>query len=64
MTFDERPFSQMTVPPLTVVDIDVRDMGEQAGKLLADNIKKPNLQVQTYATRPELIVRESTRRKK
>lgn len=64
MTFDERPFSQMTVPPLTVVDIDVRDMGEQAGKLLADNIKKPNLQVQTYTTKPELIIRASTKRKK
>ena len=64
MTFDERPFSQMTNPPLTVVDIDVRDMGEQAGKLLTDNIKKPNTQVQTYTTRPELIVRQSTKRKK
>ena len=64
MTFDERPFSQITSPPLTVVDIDVRDMGEQAGKLLADNIKKPNLQVQTYTTKPELIIRASTRRKK
>ena len=64
MTFDERPFSQMTNPPLTVVDIDVRDMGEQAGKLLADNIKKPNLQVQTYTTKPELVIRESTKRKK
>ena len=64
MTFDERPFSRMTAPPLTVVDIDVRDMGEQAGRLLADSMKKPNLQVQTYTTRPELIVRESTKRKK
>ena len=54
----------MTVPPLTVVDIDVRDMGEQAGRFLADTMKKPNLQFQTYTTRPELIIRESTMRKR
>lgn len=30
ITFDDNPFSHMTDPPLTAVDIDVRDMGNQA----------------------------------
>lgn len=64
MTFDDYPFSQMTTPELTVVDIKVRDMGEQAGRLLVDNIRHPNIQVQTFTTNPVLIVRGSTQRKK
>ena len=63
MTFDDYPFSRMTTPELTVVDIDVRDMGEQAGRLLVENIRKPGNQVQTYTTNPLLIERQSTRRK-
>lgn len=63
MTFDDYPFSQMTDPPLTVVDIKVRDMGEQAGRQLVEAIRRPNTQVQTYTTNPILIARESTKRR-
>jgi DNA-binding LacI/PurR family transcriptional regulator len=63
ITFDDYPFSQITDPMLTVVNIDVYDVGVQAGKLILNKIKKPNLQVQSYTTLPNLIVRESTRRK-
>ena len=61
MTFDDYPFSQMTSPALTVVDIKVRDMGEQAGRLLVDNIRHPNTQIQSYTANPVLIIRESTK---
>lgn len=64
ITFDDYPFSQITDPKLTVVNIDVYDVGYQAGKLILNKIKKPNLQVQTYTTLPSLIVRESTGKKK
>ena len=60
MTFDDHPFSQIMEPPLTVVDIDVRGMGNQAGKFLLDMIRHPNTQVQTYVTTSNLMVREST----
>jgi DNA-binding LacI/PurR family transcriptional regulator len=64
VTFDDYPFSQITDPMLTVVNIDVYDVGVQAGKLILNKIKKPNLQVQSYTTLPNLIVRESTQRRK
>lgn len=60
ITFDDYPFSRITDPMLTVVNIDVFDLGQQAGKLIINKIKKPNLQIQSYTTLPNLIVREST----
>ncbi len=61
MTFDDYPFSQIMEPKLTVVDINVRDMGTQAGKFLVDMVKHPNMQVQTYITTSSVIKRESTK---
>ena len=60
MTFDDYPFSQQTSPPLTTVDIDVRDMGSQAADLLLSVMRHPNKQVQMYITTSNLIEREST----
>lgn len=62
ISFDDYPFSQITDPMLTVVNIDVYEVGLQAGKLILSKIKKPNLQVQSYTTLPNLILRDSTRR--
>ena len=61
MAFDNFPFSQIIEPPLTVVDINVRDMGTQAAKFLTDIMRRPNMQIQTYITTSNVIVRESTR---
>ena len=60
VTFDDYPFSRITDPPLTVVNIDVYDLGIQAGKMILDKMRKPNLQFQTFITLPKLIVRGST----
>lgn len=60
VTFDDYPFSRIMEPPLTVVNIDVYDMGTQAGIMLLRKIKNNTLQVQSYTTLPVLIVREST----
>ena len=60
MTFDDYPFSQQTSPPLTTVDIDVRDMGSQAADLLLSVMRHPNKQVQMYITTSNLIERETT----
>ena len=60
ITFDDYPFSKILKPMLTVVNIDVYDMGVQAGKYILQKIKKPNLRVQSYITLPSLIIREST----
>lgn len=60
VAFDDYPFSGMIEPPLTVVDINVRDLGLQAGKFLTQIIRHPNMQVQTYVTTSNLIIRSST----
>lgn len=61
ITFDDYPLSQLIDPPLTVVDIDVNEMGRQAASILLKRIKNPALQVQSFATLPSLIIRSSTR---
>ncbi len=61
--FDDYPFSRIIEPMLSVVNIDVFDMGFQAGSLLLRKIKNPLLQIQTYTTLPVLIVRESSARR-
>lgn len=62
ITFDEYPFSQILKPRLTVVSVDVFDLGVQAGKYVLQKIKKPNIHIESYITYPVLIERESTRR--
>lgn len=62
MAFDAYPFSQFTEPQLTVVDIDVRDLGKRAGKYLIEILRQPNLQVQTYVTTSNLLERQSTKK--
>ena len=60
MTFDDYPFSQILKPRLTVVNIDVYDMGVQAGKYILQKIRKPNMYIQSYITIPSITLREST----
>lgn len=60
ITFDDFPFSKVLKPNLTVVNIDVFDMGMQAGKYMIQKIKKNNLYLQSYITLPAVIEREST----
>ncbi len=60
MTFDDYPFALYMNPALTTVSIDVYDMGVQAGKLLINKIKKPGMNVQSFATLPVLVRRQST----
>lgn len=64
MAFDDYPFSQIIEPQLTVVDINVRDMGAQAAKFLVDMIRHPNMQIQTYITTSNIIPRDSTKTRK
>lgn len=63
IAFDEYPLSRILKPMLTVVDIDVFDMGYQTGKCILSKIRKPNLTVRYYSTLPSVLERESTRKK-
>jgi LacI family transcriptional regulator len=64
ITFDDYPLSQLIDPPLTVVDIDVHEMGRYAASILLKKINNPALQIQSFAILPSLIVRSSTRNQK
>ena len=43
------------------MQIDVRDMGRAAARQLLQELKKPELRVQSFTTLPSLIVGKSTR---
>ena len=60
MTFDRYPFSQLLIPRLTAVEVDMFDMGWEAARFLVQKIKKPGLQVQTFCTTPRLLEGQST----
>ena len=59
--FDDYPLSQLIDPPLTVVDINVNKMGQQAADILIKKVRNPVLNIQSFTTIPELIIRSSTR---
>lgn len=60
VSFDNLPLSPYLDPPLTVVDIDLFDLGVLAARALLDTLRKPTLQVQYSMLVPNLIVRAST----
>ncbi len=60
IAFDDFPFSKVLEPRLSVVSIDVFEIGREAGKLILQKIKTPNLHFQSYVTFPVIIAREST----
>lgn len=60
ITFDDYPFSQLTTPKMSVVNIDMFALGEQAASFLIKKVKNPSLLVQSYTTLPSIIVRGTT----
>lgn len=60
LTFDSYPYSSVIDPKLTVIDINVYDMGVQAGNMMIRKLKNPELLIQSYTTLPAVIQGEST----
>lgn len=60
LTFDVYPYSQMIEPTPTVVDINVNDMGVQAGNMLVRKLQNPELLIQSYTTMPIVIANKTT----
>lgn len=60
ITFDSFPYTKITRPRLTTVDIDVYDMGKIAGDLIVRKIKNRNLAIQSYTTLASLVINGST----
>lgn len=60
LTFDRYPYTNIIDPTPTVIDIDVYDMGVQAGSTIARKLENPALLVQSYTTLPLLITGKTT----
>ncbi len=60
LTFDNYPFSMLTDPAITAVEVDMHDMGINAARFVLQRIRKPNLQTQSYCTAPCILERKST----
>ena len=60
MTFDRYPFSDFTEPRVTSVDMNMYEIGEEAGSILIKNLAHPNLRIQTFTSEPCVFDREST----
>ena len=58
LTFDNYPFSMLTDPAITAVEVDMHDMGVNAARFVLQRIRKPNLQTQSYCTSPCILERE------
>ena len=55
ITFDAYPYTKITRPRTTTVDIDVYEMGRLAGELISKKIKKPQMSIQSVTTFANLI---------
>lgn len=63
VTFDDYPLAPYTSPPLTSLHLDTFKLGVTAGTMLKERIADPDHPVETILLAPELIERESTRRR-
>ncbi len=57
--FDDLPFSQYTIPPLTTIQQPICEKGKRAAKLLINQIENKDKQIVHENLEPELVVRES-----
>lgn len=60
VTFDNYPYSKIIGSLPTVIDINMYDMGIQAGSMMIRKLENPNLLIQSYTTLPILIQGQST----
>lgn len=58
--FDDLPFAQYTIPPLTTIKQPIYEKGQHAAKLLVRQIENKNDPIVHKNLEPELIVRSST----
>ncbi|WP_239617601.1 LacI family DNA-binding transcriptional regulator [Cohnella mopanensis] len=63
VTFDNYPLAPYTTPAITALDIDTFNLGVLATEVLFDKIEQLEPGRQFQSIKPELIVRESSRRK-
>lgn len=60
LIFDVYPYSEIIEPKPTIIEINVYDMGIQAGFMLKRKIENPSLQIQSYTTLPVVNIGRTT----
>lgn len=60
ISFDNSPVTELSEPPITTVDIDTFDLGEQAAKILIQAIKDKEIPRKQILISTRIIEREST----
>lgn len=60
ISFDIYPFSRYSEPQITVVDIDMFALGCDTGRFILELISNPDLQIQSFSTKPVLISGKSS----
>jgi len=60
LTFDVYPYSDIIEPHPSVIDINMYDIGVQAGRLMVHKLENPTLMIQSFTALPVLIQGEST----
>ena len=62
LTFDIYPYSKIITPQPTVIDINMYDIGIQAGRMMLHKLENPRLMVQSFTALPTLIQGQTTTR--
>lgn len=61
LTFDIYPYSQLIEPKPSVIDINMFELGAQAGRMMIQKLNNPALLIQSFTSIPMLQQGESTR---
>ena len=57
---ERMPSMIFTEPRITSVDMNMYEIGEEAGSILVKNLAHPNLRIQTFTSEPCIFERETT----
>ncbi len=60
ITFDRYPFASFTEPRITCVDVDMFELGREAGEIILKKIANKDILIQSFTTYPIVFEREST----
>ena len=60
LTFDSYPYSGVIDPTPTIIDINLYDMGSQAGSMILRKLAHPELLIQSFTALPVLIQGKTT----
>ncbi|MEG2266400.1 MAG: substrate-binding domain-containing protein, partial [Acinetobacter sp.] len=60
ISYDNTTFSQMSLPAMTTVDMQAKNLGKQGALMLLDMIDSKTLTKQKLMLYPKLVVRDST----